>query len=81
MVGGNENEWNVYESKRLGEDKRQTVQGAISWFVAVIRARGTADKRAAWFAANGINLGSRGTYVRVVRATHWACRTQRLARG
>lgn len=51
------------------------------YLVAVIRARGTADKRAAWFAANGINLGSRGTYVRVVRATHWACRTQRLARG
>ena len=62
-------------------DRRMTVQGAITWFVAVIRARGTADKRAAWFAANSINLGSRGTYVRVVRATHWACRTQRLARG
>lgn len=37
-------------------DRRMTVQDAITWFVAVIRARGTADKRAAWFAANGINL-------------------------
>lgn len=62
-------------------DLSRRMQGAITWFVVVIRARGTADKRAAWFAANGINLGSRGTYVRVVRATHWACRTQRMARG
>lgn len=81
VIEGDGERWNVYESKSLCGDRRMTVQGAITWFVAVIRARGTADKRAAWFAANGINLGSRGTYVRVVRATHWACRTQRLARG
>lgn len=68
----------VIERLRLFRD---SAQGAITWFVAVIRARGTADKRAVQFAANGINLDPRGTYVRVVRATHWACRTQHLARG